>query len=121
MASKKEFKGLPSTSSVYCTNRIGLILPTSLCSSQIAVLIANKLNEDLNANSDDQNSPNHVKYPVTKFVALPHTEGCGVSSGSCEVNNYIIYFYVKGVVSSYNAWVFGSSYSVESSIIRTWM
>ena len=55
------------------TDQIGLLLPTSLCSSQIARLIASKLNATLTG-----------KRGVSRFVALPHTEGCGVSSGSSE-------------------------------------
>ena len=55
------------------TDQIGLLLPTSLCSSQIARLIANRLNASFNDNRG-----------VSRFVALPHTEGCGVSSGHSE-------------------------------------
>lgn len=48
---------------------VSLILPTSLCSGQVAEQIAAHLNEgDL---------PDRV-------VALPHTEGCGVSGGNSE-------------------------------------
>ena len=55
------------------TDQIGLLLPTSLCSSQIARLIANRLNATFTGHRG-----------VSRFVALPHTEGCGVSSGSSE-------------------------------------
>lgn len=55
------------------TDQVGLLLPTSLCSSQIARLIANKLNATFAGNRG-----------VSRFVALPHTEGCGVSSGHSE-------------------------------------
>ena len=55
------------------TDQVGLLLPTSLCSSQIARLIANRLNATFND-----------KRGVSRFVALPHTEGCGVSSGHSE-------------------------------------
>jgi altronate dehydratase len=48
-------------------DRIGLIVPTSLCAGQVGRLIA----EQLNARAPD--------LGVTCFVALPHTEGCGVS------------------------------------------
>jgi len=48
-------------------------MPTSLCSGQISRRIANRLNEK---------GATHGK--VTRFVALPHTEGCGVSAGSAE-------------------------------------
>ena len=55
------------------TDQIGLVLPTSLCSSQIARLIVNRLNATF-----------HDRPGVSRFVALPHTEGCGVSSGHSE-------------------------------------
>ena len=48
--------------------RIGLILPTSLCSSQIAGLAAARLNGDAAV--------------APRFAALPHTEGCGVAFAS---------------------------------------
>jgi altronate dehydratase len=54
-------------------DQVGLVMPTSLCSGQIARRIANRLNEQ---------DATHDK--VTRFVALPHTEGCGVSAGSAE-------------------------------------
>jgi altronate dehydratase len=48
-----------------------LIIPTSLCSGQVAEQIAEKINVE----SDE--AKGHV-------VALPHTEGCGVSGGNAE-------------------------------------
>jgi altronate dehydratase len=54
-------------------DRVGLVMPTSLCSGQISLRIANLLNE---------RGPGEGK--LTRFVALPHTEGCGVSGGSSE-------------------------------------
>lgn len=54
----------------YATAQIGLILPTSLCASQIARLAA----EHLNGRG----------LGISRFVALGHTEGCGVSSGPSE-------------------------------------
>ena len=51
--------------------RVALILPTSLCSSQIALIIADKLN---------CSSP----CDFQRAVALPHTEGCGNSGGESE-------------------------------------
>jgi altronate dehydratase len=50
-------------------------MPTSLCSGQIARRIANRLNEQ---------GAGFAGGKVTRFVALPHTEGCGVSAGSAE-------------------------------------
>jgi altronate dehydratase len=54
-------------------DQIGLVMPTSLCSGQISRRIANRLNEK-----------DATQNCVTRFVALPHTEGCGVSAGSAE-------------------------------------
>lgn len=56
------------------TDQVGLILPTSLCSGQIAQMIAHRCNEQEIGK----------KQGVSRFVALPHTEGCGVSSGRSE-------------------------------------
>lgn len=55
----------------WVTHQIGLILPTSLCSSQIARLLAQRLTRR-QAGKDRS---------VSRFVALPHTEGCGCSVG----------------------------------------
>nr|MBA2345892.1 UxaA family hydrolase [Rubrobacter sp.] len=55
------------------TDQVCLVMPTSLCSGQIARRIANLLNER-----------EATQGKVTHFVALPHTEGCGVSAGSAE-------------------------------------
>ncbi|CAA9530377.1 MAG: Altronate dehydratase [uncultured Rubrobacteraceae bacterium] len=57
------------------TDQVGLVMPTSLCSGQIARRIANRLNEG---------DAGFALGKVTRFVALPHTEGCGVSAGSAE-------------------------------------
>lgn len=56
-------------------DQIGLVLPTSLCSGEVARRIAQALNE---RHADD------IEPVLSRFVALPHTEGCGVSSGSSE-------------------------------------
>lgn len=58
----------------YSSDSVGLILPTSLCSGQIARLIAERLN---------QRGLGRDKG-VSRFLALIHTEGCGVSSGPSE-------------------------------------
>ena len=50
-----------------------LILPTSLCAGQVANMAAKRLN--LNCVGHELQS---------KYVTLPHTEGCGVSSGHSE-------------------------------------
>ncbi|MFN8511234.1 MAG: UxaA family hydrolase [Chloroflexia bacterium] len=49
------------------------MLPTSLCAGQIAQRIANHLN-----------ARKVGRDKIARFVALPHTEGCGVSSGNSE-------------------------------------
>ena len=56
------------------TDQVGLILPTSLCSGQIAEMIAHRCNEREIGKAQG----------ISRFVALPHTEGCGVSSGRSE-------------------------------------
>ena len=49
------------------TERIGLVLPTSMCSAQIARLASDRMNRDGLARS----------VGLTRFVTLTHTEGCG--------------------------------------------
>ncbi len=56
------------------SDQIGLILPTSLCSGQVANMIAAKLNKQQIGQSDH----------LSRFVALAHTEGCGNSGGNTE-------------------------------------
>jgi altronate dehydratase len=48
----------------HACNQVGLVMPTSLCSGQVARLVA----EDLNR---------RALPGVARFVALAHTEGCG--------------------------------------------
>ena len=68
--SRLKFDGI-RTPEGWVTRQIGLILPTSLCSSQIARLLARRLTHR-QAGGDSA---------VSRFVALPHTEGCGCSGG----------------------------------------
>ena len=68
-----QFRAL-QTETGYRTDQVGLILPTSLCSGQIAQMIAHRCNERKIGE----------KQGISRFVALPHTEGCGVSSGRSE-------------------------------------
>ena len=56
--------------------RVGLVMPTSLCSGQIAGLIARSMNERLLPAAPE----------LSAFVALPHTEGCGASGGDNEAH-----------------------------------
>ncbi len=55
-------------------DRIGLILPTSLCAGQVANMIAMRLNKQ------------GLGQPtgISRYVALAHTEGCGNSGGTAE-------------------------------------
>ena len=68
-----QFRAL-QTEAGYRTDQVGLILPTSLCSGQIAQMIAHGCNERKIGE----------KQGISRFVALPHTEGCGVSGGRSE-------------------------------------
>jgi len=58
----------------FAADQVGLIMPTSLCSGQVALRIAGRLNS----------IPDAQRGSITRYVALPHTEGCGVSSGENE-------------------------------------
>ena len=57
------------TGTAFATERIGLVLPTSLCSSQISRLAADRLNEKQIGRA----------MGISRFVALAHTEACGSS------------------------------------------
>ena len=70
---KETFRAF-QTEEGYRTEQLGLILPTSLCSGQIAQMIARRCNE----------KGIGKEKGISQFVALPHTEGCGVSSGRSE-------------------------------------
>lgn len=54
------------------TERVGLVIPTSLCSAQIAVLAADRL----------QARGIGCSRGISRFVSLPHTEGCGFGGES---------------------------------------
>ena len=54
----------------HATNQFGLILPTSLCAGQIARMSAERLNAKGIGSAQG----------ISRFVALVHTEGCGLSS-----------------------------------------
>lgn len=70
---KQTFRAF-QTEDGYRSDQLGLILPTSLCSGQIAQMIAHRCNE----------RGIGAAQRISRFVALPHTEGCGVSSGRSE-------------------------------------
>ena len=55
----------------FASDRIALVMPTSLCSGQVARLIA----EDLDAHPPPWSD-------VSRFVALVHTEGCGSNNAT---------------------------------------
>ena len=59
------FDGLKSDRGITC-EQIGLVMPTSLCSGQVARLIAEELNRRVEGIGG-----------VSRYVALVHTEGCG--------------------------------------------
>mmetsp|Transcript_25154 Transcript_25154/g.57160 ORF Transcript_25154/g.57160 Transcript_25154/m.57160 type:complete len:799 (+) Transcript_25154:337-2733(+) len=52
--------------------RVAVILPTSLCSGQVAVQIAEQINQSMDKQQRD------------RVVALPHTEGCGTSTSALQ-------------------------------------
>jgi altronate dehydratase len=60
------------TETGFATERVGLVLPTSLCSAQISRLAAERLNEKQLGRAQG----------ISRFVALSHTEGCGASGES---------------------------------------
>lgn len=62
------------TNGRHASEQIGLILPTSLCSSQVANMVAFHLNK--RAIGRD--------HQLSRFVALAHTEGCGNNAGPSE-------------------------------------
>jgi len=55
-------------------DQVALIVPASLCSSQVAQMLAVELN---------QNRPLPEEF-VRRFVSFGHTEGCGATSGHSE-------------------------------------
>jgi altronate dehydratase len=56
----------------FATDRVALIIPGSLCSGEIARMIADRLNA------------RQRNKGVSRFVALVHTEGCGAAGGDSE-------------------------------------
>ena len=63
------------------SDRIGLVMPTSLCSGQVAEIIA----ADLNLRAGTPSSRHDATSPslpggLSRFVALAHTEGCGAAN-----------------------------------------
>ncbi|HEY0967968.1 MAG TPA: UxaA family hydrolase [Opitutaceae bacterium] len=62
----------PITNDAWATDRIGLILPTSLCATQIARLAAERLNR----------TSLGAIHGISRFATLLHTEGCGFGGQS---------------------------------------
>ena len=60
------------TATGFATELVGLVLPTSLCSSQISRLAADRLNEKQIGREQG----------ISRFVPLAHTEACGSSGDS---------------------------------------
>lgn len=58
----------------WVSDQVGLILPTSLCSGQVAKKIAERLNENGVGRSSG----------ISRFTSLVHTEGCGVGGVGTE-------------------------------------
>jgi altronate dehydratase len=57
------------------TERLGLVLPTALCSGEVSRLIS----EQLNANRPQMGEDGSPAPPsIDRFISLPHTEGCGI-------------------------------------------
>jgi len=65
------------------SERLGLVLPTSLCSGEIARKVVDELNASFVEGSRGEGAAQAAA--VDRFVALPHTEGCGIGySGDGE-------------------------------------
>ena len=84
-----QFAAYP-TPSGYTTDRVGLVMPTSLCSGMPARSIAKSLNERA------------AEYGVSRFVSLVHTEGCGSANSEDlylqTLVGHVRHRFVKGTV-----------------------
>lgn len=66
-------------------DQVGLVMPTSLCSGQISLKIVEMLNARMREEGFGEDGLSHnLSRKLSRFVALPHTEGCGSSGGSSE-------------------------------------
>ena len=68
-----KFRGIVTGTGI-ATDQVGLILPTSLCAGQIARMAADRL---------ERNEVGKGRG-VSRYVALVHTEGCGVAGDATE-------------------------------------
>jgi altronate dehydratase len=67
------------------------VLPSSLCAGKIAELIADKLNDMSSRDTNERGEGGHGYDPsrrFDRFVALPHTEGCGVEYAHNGIDVY---------------------------------
>ncbi len=67
------------------------MLPSSLCAGKIAELIADKLNDMMMSRDNEERGGGHGYDPTRRFdrfVALPHTEGCGVEYAHNGIDVY---------------------------------
>ncbi len=72
-----ESLSLYATPRGFARERIGLIMPTSLCAGEIAKMIARRLNSETGARD-------HQRLFALRCPRLAHTEGCGNSAGVSE-------------------------------------
>ena len=77
------------TDTGWATERVGLVLPTSLCAAQIARLAADRLNERGTGRAQG----------ISRFVALAHTEGCGFGG---ETMHQLLHRTYRGYVTHPN-------------------
>ncbi len=78
-----------STGDRFATERIGLVLPTSMCSAQIARLAADRMNAKGLAQ----------QLGFSRFVALTHSEGCGFGG---ETMYHLLYRTYRGYATHPN-------------------
>ena len=67
------FRGIVTDTGI-AVDQVGLVLPTSLCAGQIAQMAARRL---------EQNEVGRGRG-ISRYVALVHTEGCGVAGDATE-------------------------------------
>ncbi|MHC4497896.1 MAG: UxaA family hydrolase [Planctomycetota bacterium] len=68
----RKFKGYKRENKAVGTRNYYLIMPTSLCASQVAAQVALQAQQEYNVEQD---------FPhVDDIIAIPHTEGCGCAS-----------------------------------------
>ncbi len=77
------------TDTGFATERVGLVLPTSLCAAQITRLAADRLNAKKIGEA----------HGISRFVALAHTEGCGFGG---ETMYHLLHRTYRGYVTHPN-------------------